>query len=170
MGPYRAELTIWHSISFSVVRRNHMPIAASLPSHWLHRFHLLLRLGPQSRTPKPLILLRLCLRLVAFRASPTARTTAPTASTIACSGTYARALEASYLADLNTMRGLLETLSEGFHELHACFAMGLNLRQRIPAAGTRYSQIHMRKDAQPRYPSPKLRIKRGGIVSRFQAW
>ena len=70
MGPYRAGLTIWHSItpaiSFSVGRRNHMPIAASLPSHWLHQFlPILLRFGLQSRMPKPLIILlrfRLCLR------------------------------------------------------------------------------------------------------------
>ena len=49
MGTYRAGLTIWHStkhsaISFSIgrLRRNHMPIAAFLHSHWLLRILLIL--------------------------------------------------------------------------------------------------------------------------------
>ena len=98
---------------------------------------------------------------------PPALTTASPASTIACSGTYARATEASLKAPHGGLHGGLHggPRMEDFYELHACFTMGLDLWQKVHAMGTCDSQISMQEVHSQGTRRRSSYLKGGGSVT-----
>ena len=172
MNSYRAELTIWHFI-FSVDRQNHMSIAVSLSSHWLHQF--LLRLDLQFRMPKPLIiLLRHCFRsrgLSSFSSSCTHY------DTYSFDNSLFRHLRTSHWSlitrqRMNSPRETLGTLSEEFSRICmlVCLLSENSIYDKRYMLRARATVKIMCRECTVRVLVAEAPIEKEGVVSRFQLW